>query len=125
MIFVQFTPGTCTTKRDLLGNFLVLLLLFGLEVDHLVDLLGAVAEQALKIADEAVDVPLPGCLQYYVLVVVIPEAKKTKVRSEFRRFFCTSNFGLLLTDDFKRSKNTADVARLTHPRLIEILSFLT
>lgn len=51
---------------------LVLFLLLEFEVDHLVDLLRTVAEQSLQVADKAVDVALPSCLQDYVLVIVVP-----------------------------------------------------
>ena len=44
-----------------------------LEVDHGVHLLGGVAEQALQVADEPVDVALARRLQDDVLVVVVPE----------------------------------------------------
>ena len=50
----------------------VLFLLLEFEVDHLVDLLRTVAEQSLQVADKAVDVALPSCLQDYVLVIVVP-----------------------------------------------------
>ena len=36
------------------------------------DLLRTVAEQPLQVADKAVDVALPSCLQDYVLVIVVP-----------------------------------------------------
>ena len=53
----------------------VLVLLLEFEVDHLVDLLGTVAEQPLQVADKAVDVALPSCLHDYVLVIVVPVNK--------------------------------------------------
>ena len=43
------------------------------EVDHGVHLLGAVAEQALQVADEPVDVTLSRRFQDYVLVVIVSE----------------------------------------------------
>ena len=55
----------------------VLVLLLEFEVDHLVDLLGTVAEQPLQVADKAVDVALPSCLQDYVLVIVVPVNNKS------------------------------------------------
>ena len=51
---------------------LSVLLLVRLEIDHGVDLLRAVAQQALKVAHEAVHVPLARGLKDDVLVVVIP-----------------------------------------------------
>ena len=39
------------------------------------DLLGTVAEQPLQVADKAVDVALPSCLQDNVLVIVVPVNK--------------------------------------------------
>ena len=53
----------------------VLILLLVFEVDHPVDLFGTVAEQPLQVADKAVDVALPSCLQDYVLVIVVPVNK--------------------------------------------------
>ena len=55
----------------------VLVLLLEFEVDHLVDLLGTVAKQPLQVADKAVDVALPSCLQDYVLVVVVPAREES------------------------------------------------
>lgn len=45
-----------------------------LDVQHGVELLGRVAQQALQVADEAVDVAFPGRLVDDVLVVVVAQA---------------------------------------------------
>ena len=63
-VIVQIVIALCVTS--------VLVLLLEFEVDHLVDLLRTVAEQPLQVADKAVDVALPSCLQDYVLVIVVP-----------------------------------------------------
>ena len=41
------------------------------------DLLRTVAEQSLQVADKAVDVALPSCLQDYVLVIVVPAREES------------------------------------------------
>ncbi len=57
--------------------FLVFLLfLVGLQIDHLVNLFGAVSQEALEVTNESVDVALASGLQNDVLVVVIPKIQQ-------------------------------------------------